>query len=349
LEKVRLRVFLTSRPEIPIRHGFYQIPAAQYQDSMLHSISPSIVDHDISLFLEYNIVLIGQENSLEAGWPGEDVIRCLVENASGLFIWAATACRFIRDGKRFAAKRLNEMTKGSSGDPTAPMKHLNEIYTTVLKHSISPDYTSEEREYQYMMMRQTLGTVVVLAAPVSIHSLSKLLHIAKEDIDQTLEDLHAILDIPEEKTRSLRLHHPSFRDFLLDKDRCINPKLWVDKKQAHRLLAKGCIQLMLASLKQDICEQDAPGVLVADIESSRVEQYLPAEVQYACLYWIQHVQKSGDQLSDNDQVHQFLKEHFLHWLEALSWMQKVSEGIYAITSLESIALVSLPYSIERVC
>jgi hypothetical protein len=39
-------------------------------------------------------------------------------------------------------------------------------------------------------------------------------------------------------------------------------------------------------------------------------------------------------------VHQFLKEHLLHWLEALSWMRKVSEGIHAITSLESIALLA---------
>jgi len=29
LQKVRLRVFLTSRPEIPVRHGFTQIPDAE--------------------------------------------------------------------------------------------------------------------------------------------------------------------------------------------------------------------------------------------------------------------------------------------------------------------------------
>jgi hypothetical protein len=30
LKKVRLRVFLTSRPEIPIRHGIYHIPQAEH-------------------------------------------------------------------------------------------------------------------------------------------------------------------------------------------------------------------------------------------------------------------------------------------------------------------------------
>jgi hypothetical protein len=39
-------------------------------------------------------------------------------------------------------------------------------------------------------------------------------------------------------------------------------------------------------------------------------------------------------------VHQFLQEHLLHWLESLGWMRKISEGIHAIASLESIAAVS---------
>src|SRR6186713_2300809 len=99
---------------------------------------------------------------------------------------------------------------------------------------------------------------------------------------------------------------------------------------------------MSASLKQDICDVNAPRVRVADVESAWVEKYLPPELQYACLYWIQHLQKGGTQLSDNSQVHQFLKAHVIHWLEALSWMRKVSEGIHAIISLESITPVSVP-------
>jgi hypothetical protein len=65
-----------------------------------------------------------------------------------------------------------------------------------------------------------------------------------------------------------------------------------------------------------------PGALATDVESSRVEQCLPAGVQYACLYWVQHLQKSGGQLRDNDQVHQFLQKHLLHWLEAPGWIKR---------------------------
>jgi hypothetical protein len=75
LQGVWLRVFLTSRSEIPIRYGFNQIQDAERQDFVLHSISPSIIDHDISIFLEYNLSLIGQDDAQEPGWPGLEAIR----------------------------------------------------------------------------------------------------------------------------------------------------------------------------------------------------------------------------------------------------------------------------------
>jgi hypothetical protein len=340
LEKVR--IFLTSRPEIPIRYGFSQMSYTEHQDFVLHNISPSIVDHDIYIFLKYNLRLVGQERSLDAGWPGEDVTRRLVKIASGLFIWAATACRFIREGKRFAVNRLNMILNDGGSAVTAPEKHLNEIYTTVLKHSVSPEFADEEKEEAYHMLRQILGSVVIFFSPLSTYSLSRLLRVTKDDVCQTLEDLHSILDVPNDQIRPLRLLHPSFRDFLLDSDRCKDPNFWVDEKQAHQTLADSCIELMSTSLKQNICGLDAPGVHIADIDSDLVEQYLPPEVQYACLYWVEHLQKGGAQLRDNNnQVHQFLQTHFLHWLEALSWMHRLSEGIRAISSLESVALVSL--------
>ncbi|KAI3575831.1 hypothetical protein IWW34DRAFT_630123 [Fusarium oxysporum f. sp. albedinis] len=76
---------------------------------------------------------------------------------------------------------------------------------------------------------------------------------------------------------------------------------------------------MSDTLKQDILSVERPGALVTDVETSRVEQHLPPAVQYACLYWIQHLQRSDAQLYDDNQVHCFLQEHLLHWLEALGW------------------------------
>lgn len=337
LKTVKLRVFLTSRPEVPIRYGFNQISETNYHDFILHNISPSIIDHDISIFLEYNLKLIGNEHSQDAGWPGTEVIKALVQRASGLFIWAATACRFIREGL-FAEERLRTLLEGGIV-LTTPEEHLNEIYLTVLRNSIQPGFSRQDKEKFYNILRDILGSVAAMFSPLSIDSLSTLLAIPRQRVERILKDLHAILDIPKDLTRPLRLHHPTFRDFLLDQERTGDLNFWVDEKQAHLTLFVSCIQLMSASLKQDICSVCAPGVLINDIEMSRVEQYLPSEIQYACLYWVQHLQRSDAKLYDNDQIHQFLQTHLLHWLEALSWMRKISEGILEISLLESIAMV----------
>ena len=341
LEKVRLRVFLTSRPEVPVRYGILEIPEGQYQDFVLHNISSSTVNRDINIFLSHHFKLIVKEvRSLKPNWPGEDIFQELVQIASGLFIWAATACRFIREGKQFAAKRLDLILKGSESAVKGPEKHLNEIYITVLKHSVSPGFDDVERKEFHSMLRKILGSVVTLFSQLSVQSLSTLLCLQEEKINETLEDLHSILDMPKNQAHPLRLHHPSFRDFLLNNNRCTDSNFCVDKTQAHQLLADKCIRLMSTSLKQDICGVGAPGMRVADIDSRRIEQSLPPEMQYACCYWIQHLRKSGSQLSDNDQVHRFLQEHLLHWLEALGWMRKVTEGIHAIITLDLMATVS---------
>jgi hypothetical protein len=207
------------------------------------------------MFLEHELRAIGQDDEQEPGWPGAERVRRLVNAASGLFIWAATACRFIREGQS-TEERLCLLLKGSDA-PATPEGHLDGIYTTVLRNSVQPSSMEEERRMFYGMLRQILGSIVVLSSPLLVKSLSNLLHTTKQQVHQTLKSLHAILDIPADENCQLRLHHPSFRDFLLNKDRC--GEFWVDEKEAHQNLAARCIQLMSQTLKKDVCELYTPG------------------------------------------------------------------------------------------
>ncbi|OCK75764.1 hypothetical protein K432DRAFT_307791, partial [Lepidopterella palustris CBS 459.81] len=339
LHAVKLRILITSRPEIPIQYGFYQIPMAKHHDFVLHNIEAAVVDGDIFLFLKCHLGVIGQQFGHGAGWPGEEISRRLVWRAGGLFIWAATACRFVSDGRQFAAKRL-EMILGGRGSTSAPEQYLNELYTTVLRNSIHQDWMEEEKEEMYSKLQYILGSIVVLLSPLSTVSLSKLLHLSGNQVDQTLQDLQAILDIPKDPNISIRLHHPSFRDFLLDANRCRDAHFLVHESQAHNLLAAECIQLMSNALRRDICGVNAPGTLATELEQGHLQRCITPELQYACLYWVEHLVKGGSRLSDNNQVDCFLQEHLLHWCEALGWMERMQEGIVAIATLESLAAVS---------
>ncbi|KAF2403515.1 purine and uridine phosphorylase [Trichodelitschia bisporula] len=332
LKKTRLRLFLTSRPEVPIRSPLSGMPTSEHLDFLLHSIEKSTVDNDIRFFLRHEFEGLARGRSFGKDWPGEQVIDSLVRNASGLFIWAETACRFVRQGKAFAPEKLSLILDRSHSTVKAPEKHLDEIYATVLRQSFT-DYEDDDAEKLRSTLKELLGSIVILFDPLSIRSLSKLLG---QNMGRALDDLHAILDIPKESGDALRLHHPSFRDFLLNPGRSGKTGIWVDEEEAHRALATKCILVMSDFLTQDMLGIGRPGVLKTEVDSHEVEGSLHPEKQYACLYWIQHLHKSGSQLNDDGKVHQFLKKHLLHWLGALGWMQKVSEGFHAIVSLESM-------------
>ncbi|KAL4733370.1 hypothetical protein BDV11DRAFT_86441 [Aspergillus similis] len=164
LEVVQLRVFLTSRPETPLRNGFRQLSAAEV--FVLHDISPPIIDHDISTFLKYNLGLISQQCGLDAGWPGKETIETLVQAACGLFIWAATACRFIEEGSCFADERLYALLDGDAyaNTTTTPQGQLDGIYIGILKNSIPSGLVEQEQEKDrfYAILRDVIGSIVAL-------------------------------------------------------------------------------------------------------------------------------------------------------------------------------------------
>jgi hypothetical protein len=116
---------------------------------------------------------------------------------------------------------------------SASEEHLNKLYTTVLRRSIYLYYSAIEKKALYGMLRHILRSIIVLFSPLSAISLYRLLNIAKHKINQVLKDLHAILDILKADAYPLRLHYPSFRDFLLNNKKCGDLDFWVDEKQAH--------------------------------------------------------------------------------------------------------------------
>jgi hypothetical protein len=86
------------------------------------------------MFLKHKLKAISRDNKQKPGWPGAERVQRLVNTANSLFIWAATACRFIREGQS-TKERLCLLLKGSDA-PTTSEEHLNRIYTTVLRNSV---------------------------------------------------------------------------------------------------------------------------------------------------------------------------------------------------------------------
>ncbi|CAG9945162.1 unnamed protein product, partial [Clonostachys rosea f. rosea IK726] len=324
LSTIRLRIFITSRPENVIRRIVQKIPEEEREVFELHNISPELVERDLNIYFESSFTDIRDERGYPDNWPGMQIIKRLTEISGGLFIWASTACRFIREGRRLAKRRIETLIKGYRSG-AGPEKQLDQIYTAVLDNSIPKGIDEEEREEIYSTLKNILGSIVTLYSTLSQESLALLLNIPLDDIRETLNDFHTILNITNDTDRPIRLHHPTFRDFLLDRKRCNNDYLWVDERPAHHVLAHSCLEVMSRMLKRDICGVGSPGTLLTNIDAGRIRQCIPPHLEYACLYWVDHLRKSGVKLSDDDPVCRFFKSHFLYWLEAINLMGKTVE------------------------
>lgn len=93
-------------------------------------------------------------------------------------------------------------------------------------------------------------------------------------------------------------------------------------------------------LKEDICGLRYPGTSAKNVSPDKLVTYLPPHLQYACLYWVYHISEAELHGEDMESVHDFLKSHLLHWIEALSLMGQGLESIKLINNLISVVSVS---------
>lgn len=341
---VNLRVFVTSRPELPIRLGFKNMSGCAYKNLILHEVPRITIQHDISEFLDYELTRLRLKRSLNIDWPSQENIQALVEMAVPLFIFAATLCRFVGEKGCNAQTQLTTILNYQLVNRNK-MPKLDRIYVPILNQLFGGrnDENGPDQERLSGEFRNVVGTIVVLANPLSINSLARLLNIKTDDVTCKLDLLHSVLNIPPSKDRPVRLLHSSFREFLLDPMK--QRKSWfnVDKEKTHERIASQCLRLMSNSdcLKKDICKIRRPGTLRSKIDAQLIEKILPAEVKYACRFWVYHLEQSKLRVEDNGQVHLFLQEHLLHWLEAMSLLESTSESIEMITTLLNILEVNL--------
>lgn len=352
---IQLRFFITSRPETSIRLGFRKMSSILHHDLILDEVSRELTDRDIFSFFEQRFSEIADEfEDVTPDWPGQERIAALVERSDGLFIYAATICRFIKDNDRWSPDDLLAIFLPRDAVETSgkrqrkpklprisPFSELDSIYSQILEQSLRGIKHEEDRIEIANETREIICTIGILYQPQSLRTLSQILGMELITVQQRLKHLRSVLVVPEDGNTPIRILHPSFRDFLLDDKRCTNPLFFTEESVMNGSLADKCADILFKSLKQDVCDVKQPGISTSDVEEFRIQQALPLEVQYACVYWIQHVLGSGRELSDDHWTYDLFSRYFLQWLESLSWLRRLSDGIHALIALESRISVGL--------
>jgi hypothetical protein len=337
---IRLRFLVTSRPELPIQLGFKGIDG-KYEAIVLQETPQPIIEHDIAVFLKHDLAEIRRDynksvqsdRQVPSDWPGAD-IQELVDMTVPLFSSAATICRFLRDRRlgrpQDQLQRILHQ-KGTRGS------NLNATFFPVVER-LSSGLAESMGQGIAENFKHIVGSIVLLANPLSKASLTRLLGISLNVVEDQLDLLHSVLNVPPDRHSPIRLLHLSFREFLLEPQKGKQNEeypFWVDKRRAHRHLARSCVQLLSTPnvLKHDICNLGQPGAARTDIEQQTIEACLPPEVRYACQYWVFHWKESGYPIRDGDDVDRFLTRYLLHWLEALSIAGRILDSVGMVSDL----------------
>ncbi|KAL0937155.1 vegetative incompatibility protein het-e-1 [Colletotrichum truncatum] len=334
LTTVRIRVLLTSRSDPRILDAFEPLITNNFVRRLeLHRAFSDDTKSDIQVFLKTKFADIKAKGRIRQDpWPDVEELDHLVQLATTpepLFIYAATLCRFVYD-EQFPRNPKTQLRLWLM-EGEANRSQLHQTYEPILSQAFRG---IEEGDLYSNSHLQFLSAVVLLATPISAESLSNLLCIDMDDINWWLPELHAVLDIPAEAKSPIRLLHKSFSDYLLrPKDSAVS-KYRVDAADAHAMLAAKCIQHMRAGLKRDICNVQKLGITRKDIDKQIIDTHIPSDLQYACLYWVHHLRSSGRSLDTDISV--FLYAHFLHWIEALAVLGKVSEAALAVMQLQHL-------------
>jgi hypothetical protein len=342
-----LKVFVTSRPEVDVRHAFRDDSLRQRSNILaLHLVDQTSVDKDVGLFLKDKLTKIAKGRSFEdlsKDWPPKELLKLLVRKTSGLFIFASTLCKYIESSGDLD-ERLQEIAWLPTSDHEGRFG-IDALYQKIMESAIAP-VVDEETQQGLHHCRRILGTIILLQNPLSLKDLSQVLGLKLARVAALLRGFHSVLAMPQSDDKSgvLRIIHSSFRDFLTTESRCKGTGLLVQPAIQHGEIAKCLFKRMSQDLKRNICNLDRFKFNreVKDLEARR-DKSIDGSLAYACRYWADHVVcASGDGNEASSLVaalDDFVQNRLLYWIETLSLLGNMSIAVDALQKTKAWHLV----------
>ncbi|KAK6529545.1 hypothetical protein TWF281_008716 [Arthrobotrys megalospora] len=330
---LNIRIFITSRPEAPIKAGFINL-RKDHKDVSLHIIQEPTIKHDILIYIRHEFDAIRKSRKLGTNWPGDGTIITLADMTAPLFISAATLCRFIGDQKFSVHQRLANVLKLRNA---SFVSKLDQTYRPIF-NQILADTDTRERDELIQDFHDIVSTIVLLESPLDLHSLSILLHKEEDHLLCRLDQFQSVINIPDDPKTPIYIYHLSFRDYLLDDN---NKGSWfhICTPQIQWNIGKKCLQLLSKTLREDICNLLDPGTKVSSVDENVRRRYILPEIAYSCLYWVHHITHSAEGLNLDEErstaVLEFLQSHLLHWLEVMGILGASDQVLSAIGNLKS--------------
>ena len=257
----------------------------------------------------------------------------LLLNANGTFLWVAMVCQNLASTPKW--KTLATLKTYPRG--------LNPLYQRMMQLICD----SEDSK----LLKQVIALTAVLYRPIILGELTSLMYMPDGFADdpiwlkELIKKCGSFLTIRES---TVYFVHQSANDFIL-------------KNASDEIFSSGAAKVHydvwsksmeeMSALKRDMYGLQEPSTSRAVVEIPEEDPL--KRLRYSCVYFIDHllaVEKCFEEVGscDEEEVRKFFEKHFLHWLETLSLMGNIGDGIRAINKL-LIQLQVRPVFLKAIC
>ena len=336
---IPLKFFIASRPEDWIKDALRPVVGPSlFQEFSLHDVAKADAQRDIETYLRLALSEIANTRSHSRGpWPPEQELKALLVRSDGLFIYAATAIRYIRARGVNFRRRLTEIVRPG---PTSVLQAgtIDNLYLIIMDQAFDNLEDSE-----CILRREVLASVVLFQTPLSMTSIASLLNMPNDQTEADLSPFASVTHIPSDNDGHISIFHASFREFILDSARS-GDGYSIDARNGHEMLTIRCLQLLNRSLRRNICtlRADGIGTLAHEVPDLSV---IPEALRYSCLHWASHlVDAFSNPLTDIspalEHLQIFADEHLFHWFECLSVFGELETGLKSLAKTNELFSVS---------
>jgi predicted protein tyrosine phosphatase len=286
------------------------------------------MDHALDEYINREVAQLEQISHNE---HLQDEIQAKVrQKAGGSFLWASAVFRELQHAKEWEMLRVLDDILGRGS------KELTGIYDRMTAQI-------EELEAETRGLCFSVLSIIALAyRPLHVLELSVLAR-----LDDHLTGETALIEILAHcgsfhtiQNDFVSLVHHSARDYLIN-------QVLPDTPSIHFDIFSRSLQALSEILNRDMYGIQHPGTPSDSAKLKASNRGLSASVGYSSVFWANHICDAVKEtkeyytaFSDDGEISSFLKIHFLHLLESLSLLGRLSDGILSLRLLLRVTLVS---------
>ncbi|KAL3478404.1 WD40 repeat-like protein [Aspergillus californicus] len=256
------------------------------------------------------------EPEIAENWKA--VKEYLLANSSDTFLWVALVCKSLASVDWWDMQNIQEkLDKFFPG--------LNDIYKSIMNQISKSAHPG--------ICKSILGVTVTVRRPLTLEELKVYLDLSSVSVHAYKGLLRLCDSFLSVQHNRIFLLHQSAKDFLVNN---AASGIFPDGKETmHFHIFSRSLDVLRKNLRYDIYDLRASGFPIEQLENKTPSPDPLLGLGYACVYWVDHL-SSSSVMEDTRRIIQqdweslvdcFLRQDYLHWLEAMSILRSIGSGI----------------------